>query len=90
MPFDIAEYALLTHLMALETGLDVGEIIFSFGDIHLYNNQFDAIKLQLERDIREMPQLEVKNFKSIFELKADDIQVVNYDPHPFIPIQVAV
>jgi len=91
VPFNIASYALLTHMVAQCCKLDVGEFIHTFGDVHLYLNHLDQAKLQLGREPRQLPKLELNpEIRSIYNFKYEDIELRNYDPHPKIPAPVAV
>jgi thymidylate synthase len=91
VPFNIASYALLTHMVAQVCDLQVGEFIHTLGDAHLYTNHLEQAKLQLTRDFRSLPQLKMNPaIKDIFEFKFEDFSIEGYDPHPHIKAAVAV
>jgi thymidylate synthase len=91
VPFNIASYALLTHMVAQVTGLEPGDFVHTFGDVHLYLNHVDQADEQLSRSPRPRPRLEINPEEtSLFDFVYDDFKIVGYDPHPAIRAEVAV
>lgn len=91
LPFNIASYAFLTHMLAQQTGYDVGELIFSGGDCHLYRNHLDQVEEQLGRMPRDRPTLQLRRTPdSIFDYRVEDFAIADYDPHPHIAAPIAV
>ena len=90
VPFNIASYALLTHMVAQVCGLGVGEFVHTFGDAHLYLDHLDQARLQLTRAPRPLPRLELAPRDDLFAYEYEDIAVVDYQPHPHIKARVSV
>ncbi|MBN9315992.1 MAG: thymidylate synthase [Devosia sp.] len=91
VPFNIGSYALLLQMMAQVTGLQAGEFVHSFGDLHLYHNHFEQARLQMTREPRPLPHLTINPDKSdIFDFVFEDFMITGYDPHAHIKAEVAV
>ncbi len=91
VPFNIASYALLTHMLARECGLEPGIFVWTGGDVHLYSNHLDQARLQLTRDPRPLPTLAIRDRgQGLFAYEPEDFIVDGYDPHPHIAAPVAV
>jgi thymidylate synthase len=91
VPFNIASYALLTLMVAQVTGLQPGDFVHTFGDVHIYSNHIEQVKLQLTREPFPLPQMKINPaVKNIFDFKFEDFELVNYQAHPHIKGDVAV
>jgi thymidylate synthase len=91
VPFNIASYALLTQMLAQVTGLEPGDFVHTFGDAHLYSNHLEQCDLQLSREPRGLPRLNINpQVSDIFSFRYEDFELIGYDPHPHIKAPVAV
>ena len=91
VPFNIASYALLLHMVAQVTGLKAGDFVHTLGDAHIYSNHIEQVKLQLSREPRPLPRLKMNpEVKDIFDFQYEDFELIDYNPHPHIKGAVAV
>ena len=90
VPFNIASYALLTHMLAQQTDLNVGEFIWTGGDCHLYQNHLEQVEEQLSRKPLSLPKLAINRKSNIFDYEYEDFEILNYESHPHIKAAVAV
>lgn len=90
-PYNLAGVSFLTHMLAQQCALGVGEVVVTMGDAHIYLNHIEQVKLQLTRDPRPLPKLVFKRKpESIYDYKFEDFEIVGYDPHPHIPAPVSI
>lgn len=90
-PFNIAQYALLTMMLAQTCGLEPGDYIHTNGDVHLYQNHLEQAKIQITREPRKLPKMKINpKVKDIFDFKFEDFEIQDYDPHPRIKAEIAV
>lgn len=91
VPFNIASYALFTMMIAQITGLEAGDFVHTFGDVHIYLNHVEQVKLQLTRAHRNLPEMKINpDVSSIFDFQYEDFQLTKYDPHPHIKGAISV
>ena len=90
VPFNIASYALLTHMVAQQCGYEPGDFVWTGGDVHLYSNHLEQAAEQLSRQPGKLPRLQLNKASNLFDYRFDDIQIVDYDPLPHIKAPVAV
>jgi thymidylate synthase len=91
VPFNIASYSLLTHMLARECSLQPGTFVWTGGDCHIYSNHMEQVTLQLSREPKALPQLILKDRgQGLFDYELDDFAFEAYDPHPHISAPVAV
>jgi thymidylate synthase len=90
VPFNIASYSLLTHLIAQEIGADVGEFVLTFGDVHIYTNHIEQCREQMSREPFALPELDISTVSSMFNATVDQCQLIDYQCHPAISAPMAV
>ena len=89
VPFNIASYSLLVHIISRECDLEVGEFIHTLGDFHIYHEHFEQVKIQLSRSVKNLPSVKFET-KNIYKYKTEDFKLINYDPHPKIIAEMNV
>ena len=91
VPFNISSYSLLTIMIAQVCGLEIGEFIHTFGDVHIYSNHLEQVNIQLKRKPKSLPKIKINSsIDNIFKFTFDDFELVDYDPHPAIKAAVSV
>jgi len=91
VPFNIASYSLFLMMIAQVTGKELGDFVHTFGDVHIYNNHFEQVKLQLSREPKELPMMKINpEVKDIFKFQFEDFTLEGYDPHPRIKAPIAI
>jgi len=91
VPFNIASYALLTRMVAQVCNLQLGDFVHTFGDVHIYSNHLEQVNLQLSREVRALPTMQLNpEIKNIFDFKYEDFTLIGYDPHPGIKAPIAI
>lgn len=91
VPFNIASYSLLTMMIAQVCDLGLGDFVHTFGDVHIYNNHIEQVKLQLSREPRQLPTMKINpDVKNIFDFKYEDFKLENYNPHEAIKAEVSI
>ena len=91
VPFNIASYSLLTMIIAQVCKLEVGEFIHTFGDVHIYSNHLDQVKIQLKRKPKKLPRIKINpDIDDVFKFTFDDFELIDYNPHPAIKAVVSI
>jgi thymidylate synthase len=91
VPFNIASYSILTHMIANVCGLELGDFIHTLGDAHIYQNHVNQANIQLLRNVKKLPHIQFrKKFETINDFKYEDFEIVGYDPHPNISAPIAI